>query len=312
MRLAEVDYRWIDYGPVQNWFIACILRAIYTDRSMTSYGTSYASELQRREQEETPHLFEEHTWFIAAVYYAGSVLFLGAPYVYFIRIQSVDRTRFGDGVSTERWHSFVSALVKEWRDSNLVATVLLAANVSVLALPNLDSTCHLLSVLSMMAAIGSVIMGFYLVWRHEPHESSSSQIGLHYFMRARIRTSSSVPLSFALSIPLVLLLWAFLGFLAAISTNAFHGQGNAGGFLSTLIPNSTSFGVVVMLVALITTGVFMWMFFANAWVPCGVEYEEYHASAGMNASPSLRSTPASPSNLLAGTNESWYTPHARI
>ncbi|EJD35358.1 hypothetical protein AURDEDRAFT_130668 [Auricularia subglabra TFB-10046 SS5] len=110
-----------DYGPVRNWLIACILRAIYTDRVMTSYGKSNASELRRREREEATHLFEKPTWLLAAVYYfAGGILCLGIPYVYFFRIQRVDRTRFGDGVSTERWRSFVSSLLKEWRDSNLV------------------------------------------------------------------------------------------------------------------------------------------------------------------------------------------------
>ncbi|EJD47272.1 hypothetical protein AURDEDRAFT_123677 [Auricularia subglabra TFB-10046 SS5] len=99
----------------------------YTNRVMTSYGQPDASELRRREREETPHTIEKHTWPIAAVYYfAGSILCLGVPHAYFARIQRVDRTRFGDGVSAERWRSFISSLLKEWRDSTLVATVLLA------------------------------------------------------------------------------------------------------------------------------------------------------------------------------------------
>lgn len=53
-------------------------------------------------------------------YTVGSLLCLGIPHTYFGRIQRVDRTRFEDGVSTERWRSFISGLVKEWQDSSLV------------------------------------------------------------------------------------------------------------------------------------------------------------------------------------------------
>lgn len=92
------------------------------DRERAHYGQADASDRRSRQRDENPtDQPESHTWLMGSLrYIAGSILCLGIPHAYFSRIQRVDRTRFEDGVSTERWRSFVSGLLMEWRDSNLV------------------------------------------------------------------------------------------------------------------------------------------------------------------------------------------------
>ncbi|KZV87582.1 hypothetical protein EXIGLDRAFT_199985 [Exidia glandulosa HHB12029] len=248
--------------------IACTMRPLSNDRQRAHYGQSDASERKLRQREEIPlEHRESHTWVMSALrYVVGNLLCLGIPHTYFNRIQRVDRTRLDDGVSTENWRSFISGLLKEWQDSNLVATVLVAANVSVLAIPAIDEVTRILALLSVMSSAGSVITGMLFVWRHQSRQGSSAEMGIRYFNRAKLRSNSSVPLSFVLSIPIVLLLWGFLGFLAAVSVYAFRGK-DQDDTAGPRFPLGTSVGVIVMVSALAFSGVVAWTFLAKAWSP---------------------------------------------
>ncbi|KZV90099.1 hypothetical protein EXIGLDRAFT_128312 [Exidia glandulosa HHB12029] len=114
-------------SPLRNWFVASTLRAIVSDRQGTHYGQHDAPKYRQREADDMIGTFEDLAWPMKLLYYGlGIVLFLGIPHTYFRRIQDVDRTRFNDGVNAMRWKAFLRSLLKEWSDSNLLATVLIS------------------------------------------------------------------------------------------------------------------------------------------------------------------------------------------
>lgn len=53
-----------------------------------------------------------------------------------------------------------------------------SANVSLLAVPEIDSITRILSLLSVMASAGSVITGMLFVWRHQSRQGSSAEMGV--------------------------------------------------------------------------------------------------------------------------------------
>ncbi|KZV82896.1 hypothetical protein EXIGLDRAFT_754696 [Exidia glandulosa HHB12029] len=255
-------------SPTQTWFLASVMRAIAVDRQGTHYGRSNAQEYRLRESEDALAFHEEMSLAMAILYYIGGVLFLGIPHSYFRRIQAVDRTRFNDGINTIRWRGFLTSLLQEWRDSNLLATVLISATVAFLAVPGIDDASRILGLLSVLLSIGSVLVGVFFVWHHQPQAETSGDMGLRYFTHAKHFTDSSVPLSLLLSTPVVLLIWSFVGFIAAILVFAFQGMqltlsGAVMPFSKGMRPTIALFFVLALAISIAA-----WAFLWGTW-SCG-------------------------------------------
>lgn len=117
-----------DSVALRNWILASVLRAIAADRQGTHYGQHDAPKVREREVDDIVGNYESRSLPMELAYYGlGVFMFLGIPHTYFRRIQDVDRTRFKDGVNSLRWKAFIQALLKEWSDSNLLATVLISS-----------------------------------------------------------------------------------------------------------------------------------------------------------------------------------------
>ncbi|KZV91543.1 hypothetical protein EXIGLDRAFT_837022 [Exidia glandulosa HHB12029] len=256
-----------EHEMLQTWFIACVLQAVSSGRIRSHFGQEDA--LHYRDMEKgTSELVPRETMStaLAAAYYTCSALLLGLPIIYSARIQDVDRMRFHAGVKTARWRSFIRSLVQEWTNSNLLATVLIAANVSVLAVPGVDTPTRDLALISVFYAAGSVLLGVFFVNHHQPKSDSTGDLGVLYFTNTRFFTGSSVPLSLVLAVPISLLIWSFLGFMAAMVTYTVTGGGAQGAsesgvpFSSSTIPTVMAF----LAVAAVISGISV-VFLARAW-----------------------------------------------
>ncbi|KAK0495915.1 hypothetical protein EDD18DRAFT_1353543 [Armillaria luteobubalina] len=133
-----------------------------------------------------------------------------------------------DGIiSRVSWTVFMEKLNTEWQEFILYSTVLLNANVAFLAIQSVDessdkagrSPAQISSYISIIASIGSIILGLLLV-RKNRSKARDSQEAL--FLRSRKRNKIGLEtIAILYSLPYALLLWAMILFLAAFSFMCF-------------------------------------------------------------------------------------------
>ncbi|EJD42216.1 hypothetical protein AURDEDRAFT_168769 [Auricularia subglabra TFB-10046 SS5] len=144
---------------LRTWFMAAVLRQIAHDRLCTHHGQPDAPQHRQREADDMHAEREEFGFRIGLLYYVvGTAMFLGIPHSYHRRILSVDKTDTGYGVNSMRWKAFLGSMLKEWTDSNLLATVLISATVGFLAIPGIEDNSRIMGLFAVLLAIGSVLI----------------------------------------------------------------------------------------------------------------------------------------------------------
>ncbi|KAJ7197912.1 hypothetical protein GGX14DRAFT_700162 [Mycena pura] len=134
--------------------------------------------------------------------------------------------RASGSVPLEPFRALVKCFLQEWADSNLVATVLLSANVGFLAAPSLAGVPRTFSLVSSLCSMTSLITGLHHVWQHREKTEASHDDARHYMhmltLAAR-RTVEGPPGPAALTLtaallaaPRAALRWAALAFLGAV------------------------------------------------------------------------------------------------
>lgn len=112
--------------------VRCLLTtssSLARDRIEMHYGRPSARAFREKErQNELTHLSDLalHGSSYTIFFIFSSILLFGTPTSYLRRIMDVDRRRFDSGVNQTRWRLFLQGLLKDWTDSNLLATVLIA------------------------------------------------------------------------------------------------------------------------------------------------------------------------------------------
>ncbi|KAK0195992.1 hypothetical protein F5146DRAFT_313295 [Armillaria mellea] len=151
-----------------------------------------------------------------------SPLLFFTPDIHFVTLKKIG----GDGaVHTHKasWTDFTQKLATEWQEVTLYATVLLNANVAFLAIQSVDdasadggrSSAQIASYISMIASIGSIILGT----RMRAHDASKDS---WRFLRLQKRDNKGMEtLAIMYGLPTALLMWAVVSFLVAFSIVCF-------------------------------------------------------------------------------------------
>ncbi|KZS88829.1 hypothetical protein SISNIDRAFT_489856 [Sistotremastrum niveocremeum HHB9708] len=235
------DEKWASARAIRVWYISAIAGTITSDRIATGYGTAEArafrdaAKLTNVTEFTYEDLESSGDWMFFVVSYA---IFFGIPISRLKQIMDVGQRELQTGGITEaRWRSFLESRLKDWSDSNLLATVMIAATVAFIAVPGIDDISRTLVLLSALMSIGSVLMGQYLVRIHEPHASSTAQTGVYYFQNV----GSHERLAILLSLPMILISWSFVTFITAFVV--FASRGEDGSSLS--LPRHTTYAVAI-------------------------------------------------------------------
>jgi len=142
-------------------------------------------------------------------------------------------------ISSNSWQSFVGSLLAEWADSNLLATVVLSANMAFLALAGVTWPAVICSIISTSCSVGSIVIGVHHVWTHRKY--CLEVVPTEYFSKAFRWTGTLKPLAFFLSLPMILFLWSLISFSASIALYSFDIQrpkfsyGISGGFFVVVL-----------------------------------------------------------------------------
>jgi len=161
--------------------------------------------------------------------------------------------RLVDVIPTKEWNStklritvfkdHIKQLLDGWNDLNLLATVLVGANMAFLqALPGISTLQRTLSLSSTLLALFSITTGVINIWRHRPCLRFNVVEWTGYFAYTKDReiTDRTIAiLAICQSLPLTLLMWSVLEFFMAVCAFGFGkavaGWGNRAPVLSTLI-----------------------------------------------------------------------------
>ncbi|KAK0480557.1 hypothetical protein IW261DRAFT_1335466, partial [Armillaria novae-zelandiae] len=158
------------------------------------------------------------------------LVILLSPLLFFapdIHLASLNKI-WGDGlVSQTSWTAFIKQLNTDWQDLIINSTVLLNANVAFLAIQSIDdssdkkgrSPAQISSYISIIASIGSIILGLLLIRKNRSKESRAiTEAFLHSQKR---KYTGLETLAIMYSLPYALLMWAMLTFLSAFSLMCF-------------------------------------------------------------------------------------------
>ncbi|KAG8788498.1 hypothetical protein FRC12_014499 [Ceratobasidium sp. 428] len=252
--ISDNDINGLPSNDIKTWYCSSVMRTII--------------EIRKRAQSDDLliHLpfnspVEWTVWHIAGI------LGFGSPFGYLKRINNVDRTVIQDGINTIRWRSFLKELCKEWKDSNLLATVLVSGTVALLAIPGLNGLAQIAGLLSALCALSSVLSGTLLVLNHQSRVESSSKAAFVYFKRAKLRgLGTTRPLAVILSLPVSLMLWGMFWFVFAVAACAVE-SGLPG--ISDAYMLSTRIILLSCVLAFVALGVFAIIFLHNIWGSSG-------------------------------------------
>jgi hypothetical protein len=149
-----------------------------------------------------------------------NIILFGSPNTYNKAVQKiwVDST-----IVQPRWKNFINRLNSEWNGYTIFSTVMLAVDISFLAVPFVQTqmAAILVSYMSTLCAMGSLVVSLVLAGQVNDSRRDSAK-SVATFME---RMSSSVlgleSLALMLSLPYALLIWGMVFFAAALSIVIF-------------------------------------------------------------------------------------------
>ncbi|KII94570.1 hypothetical protein PLICRDRAFT_33372 [Plicaturopsis crispa FD-325 SS-3] len=236
--------------PALGWHIARVMRHIEHSRERYGFATREA-----RIYRDIAH--PKLSWKVWAVDTVLLFLLLGAHTAYRKRLQS---TRIKGTVYMPDFHTLMESLLKEWADTNLLATVFITANIGFLAVPDVNSLQRTASLASSLFSVMSIVAGVHHVWQHRGKtdvEFKDAHKYLHHVDRLGPELDLTVTACF-LSLPLVALLWSILFFTVAV-----------GAFSFSTSPSSSDTAKRVFLTVVLTISMMlamgMLLFFWSIW-----------------------------------------------
>ncbi|KAK0452421.1 hypothetical protein EV421DRAFT_1731069 [Armillaria borealis] len=158
-----------------------------------------------------------------------SPLLFSAPDIYLASLNKI----WGDGsVSKASWTVFIEKLKAEWQDLILNSTVLLNVNVAFLAIQSVDdssakdgrSLAQILSYISIIASIGSIILGLLMIRKSRWMLSGATTEAWTFLHSRKQHYTGLERLAMMYSLPYALLMWAMVTFLSAFILMCFTGS----------------------------------------------------------------------------------------
>ncbi|KZV69970.1 hypothetical protein PENSPDRAFT_651869 [Peniophora sp. CONT] len=153
-------------------------------------------------------------------------------------LQSIEKVYVDDRLPGYLWKRHVDKLQAEWADFVLYSTVMLAANVSMLSVPDvillpdnnvtsgadsgdqnyvppLRSPAAIASYISTLLSVGSIVLGLALIRTHRTkNHHNNSYEAVAFMQQQKSRIFHHEPLAILYSLPYALLLWSMISFLA--------------------------------------------------------------------------------------------------
>ncbi|KAF8842889.1 hypothetical protein BDN67DRAFT_898259, partial [Paxillus ammoniavirescens] len=201
----------------------------------------HGEECARLNFDQTVHGWRYHpSWLMTA---CAPLLFM-APVT---SVRSLHRIFVDEIASKDKWNMYINKLNSQLQDTNLLATVLLNANVGFLAIQSVDngagtSLRQLASYMSLVASMASIILGLVFVGHHRTESRNTAFEAAKFLFRLRHKRHGLETLGIIYSLPYAFLMWAMVLFFIAF-VSEWCGPGD--------ISSWTSVGSFMFLVTLL-------------------------------------------------------------
>ncbi|KAG1739393.1 uncharacterized protein EDB91DRAFT_381128 [Suillus paluster] len=187
-----------------------------------------------------------HGW----AYEPSLLMLILAPLLFLDPVTQVKELHniFADRIAcTPRWDAYTSKLRGQLQDSNLMATVLLNANVGFLAINTVDkggrSAVQMASYMSLVTSLGSIVLGLLFVSQDRTcGQKTAEEIAL-FLTSLHDERHGLEKLAIIYSLPKALLMWGMVFFCAAFSIDWW----SSGDATSKAVVGSVTLIVFVMI-----------------------------------------------------------------
>ncbi|KAF9223223.1 hypothetical protein BS17DRAFT_781512 [Gyrodon lividus] len=190
--------------------IGRIMNKFYHNHFLNFHG----EECARLDFDQTVHGWRYHPSLLMTA--SAPVLFM-APVT---NVRALHRVFVDEIVSEEKWNAFVNKLNSQLQDTNLLATVLLNANVGFLAIQSVDngngkSLRQLTSYVSLVASMASIILGLVFVGHNRTDTRNTAFQAAKFLHRLQHKRHGLETLAIIYSLPYAFLMWGMVLFFVA-------------------------------------------------------------------------------------------------
>ncbi|KIJ12651.1 hypothetical protein PAXINDRAFT_101119 [Paxillus involutus ATCC 200175] len=217
--LSLVPYLQVRVGQSDSyalWVIARVMANFARVKFYNFYGQAGARlEANLSVYAKADNDPDENSW----LFFLLDPLFFCSPSAHIRELKSI---WVDDVINYARWKIFANKLSIEWNGFTIYSTVMLAVDVSFLAVPGVDkgvvnsqSVATVATYMSLLSIVGSVLSSLLLARQSLAQEESA--VGVATFMHRMTRWGVGCnALGIMFSLPFVLLMWAMVSFLLAL------------------------------------------------------------------------------------------------
>ncbi|KAG8216238.1 hypothetical protein J3R82DRAFT_8279 [Butyriboletus roseoflavus] len=211
-----------DYGKISDpysiWIIARLMEFLTENQFLNFCGQQCA-----RLNADTP-LFGQQTWNRSVVFKVVNMLLLGSPNEHAVRLQRV----WVDGIIIQpRWTAFINRLTNELGRYPIFSTVMLAVNISFLAVPGVitagspASQIEIIIYCSVVSTIGSIAFSFTLANVYSDPGLMSADTTAEVMKTLGQTKWGMACLAITHSLPIACLIWSITLFSTALVIQIF-------------------------------------------------------------------------------------------
>ncbi|KIJ19405.1 hypothetical protein PAXINDRAFT_166595, partial [Paxillus involutus ATCC 200175] len=204
--------------------IARIMR-LFTHSKFLNFHGQPGARLNADQAIYTKELASEEG-FSTPIFYVLNILLLTAPrkHIRTLRGIYVDRV-----TNASRWGGFIGGLKDEWNGYTVFSTVLLAVDISFLAVPGVingtfltsQTTTAIMVYISTILSLGTLVVSVLLADQIRRYGIESLNEGAAYMSRMTTSILGIEAMAVMYSLPYALLVWSMLAFGVALSTMIF-------------------------------------------------------------------------------------------
>lgn len=180
---------------------------------------------------------------ILVLSWAFNVAMFGAPQSH---MEELRRVWVDRSINSPRWKNFNSNLSSEWSGITIYSTVMMAVNVSFLAVPsvsiqNSGSVTIISTYLSIFCIVGSLVVSLFLTRQNRIYGQESADTAVQFLTKMTGSAFGTKAVATVHSLPYAMLLWGMLYFMLGFSYQVFTSTPTL-----TLATTGSACGLVVL------------------------------------------------------------------
>ncbi|KAG1805185.1 uncharacterized protein BJ212DRAFT_877498 [Suillus subaureus] len=186
-------------------------------------GAHYTCVIARLNADQSLFVKEKKSKFLVALSWAVNVALFDAPRSH---MEELRRVWVDRSINSPRWKNFNSKLSSEWSGITMYSTVMVAVDVSFLAVPsvnpqNTGSVTVISTYISLFCIVGSLVVSLFLTRQNRMYGQESADAAVVFLTRVTGSIFGTKSLATVHGLPYAMLLWGMVYFIIAFSYQVF-------------------------------------------------------------------------------------------